>query len=129
MALTALQGLLVTAGGAGLVAVGSDPDLLEEGAEELAADLAVEPEHLTAIGIALIVVGVVHLALALGLALRRPLARSVLGVLATLQVATNVFALVAVRDIRGGTVWALALSVAVLWLLYGSEATREQFAS
>lgn len=80
-----------------------------------------------AVGIVIVVLGVVHLVLALGLRSGRPLAQSLYGVLATIQTGIAVYTLVAVRDVRLGSIWALVLAVGVLWLLYGTEETQEYF--
>jgi hypothetical protein len=98
------------------------------GREDVMERLDVRAEGaLRAAGIILVVLGVVQLVLAVGLIRRRPLARTLIGVTATLQTGLAVYALVAIRDVRGGTIWSFALAVAVLWMLYGSDQTQEYF--
>lgn len=119
VALAVLQGVLLVAVGSALVALHDDPGVQD----------ALDTDGTTAgiTGVVFVVVGVVQLALAVGLRRGRPLARSVYGAVATVQTATNVYALVALRDVRAGSVWALALSIAVLWFLYGTDETEEYF--
>lgn len=114
-----LQGLLLAVGGL-FVALRDAP--------EMAAALETEAAGVTAVGVVLVVVGLVRLALAVALGRGSELVRSLFGVTATLQAGGAVYSLVALRDVRFATVWALAFAVLELWLLYGTDRTQEFFA-
>ena len=120
-ALAVVQGLLLLLVGGLLIAAGND--------REVAASLEVDPNAVVVVGIVLVVLGLVQCGLAIALTRGRELVRSVFAVLATLQIAPAVYALVALQDVRAGSVLPLAISLGVLWLLYGSPRSQEFFAS
>ena len=75
----------------------------------------------------IVVIGVAQAALTLGLAFRSTFARTVFGVLATVQAATAVYGLVALREVREGGAVGFAVAAAVLWFLYGTDETQAYF--
>jgi hypothetical protein len=114
-----LQALLFVLAGLALVLAGPDADF--EGTIDL------EPGTVRVGGGVLMTVGVVEGVLAVLVARGSDAARSVFAVLQTVHVATAVYGLAALRDVRAESVWALVLPVLVLWLLYGSSSTAEFF--
>lgn len=114
------QGVLLVAVG-GLVIATRD-------APEVASALETDAAGVAAVGVVLVVVGLIRLVLAVALGRGSELVRSLFGVTATLQAGGAVYSLVALRDIRFATAWALAFAVIELWLLYGTDRTQEFFA-
>ena len=93
------------------------------------AQIEVDTEAVVVVGVVLVVLGLVQGALAIGLTRGRELFRSAFAVIATLQIAPAVYALVALQDVRAGSVLPLAISLGVLWLLFGAPRSQEFFAS
>jgi hypothetical protein len=114
-----LQAALVILVGVAMIVARDDPDVR--------ASFDESQDTLLVVGIVVVLLGLVGGALALLLARGVDLVRSFLGILNTVEVAVAVYSLVALRDLRVGSVWALVLPVAVLWFLYGSEETQEFF--
>lgn len=84
-------------------------------------------EAVRILGVILLVVGLVEVVLAVGLLRGNEFTRSLFGLLASIEAAVSIYALVALRNVQFEGVVALAISVLVLWLLYGSDPTREFF--
>lgn len=120
MWLGVVQGLLLLAVGGLIVAVRDVP--------EVAGALETTPAGVTAVGAVFVALGLVRLVLAVALGRGSELVRSLFGAIATLQAGASVYSLVALRDIRFATAWALAFAVLELWLLYGTDRAQEFFA-
>ena len=118
--LVGLQGIVLTLAGIALIVARDDA--------EAQADLEAGATSLAVTGGVVAVLGIVSATVSIGLLRRSSLARSVCTIVALIQSTTSVYALVALQDIRGGTLWSFAVSVAVLWFLYGSERTQAYFA-
>jgi hypothetical protein len=114
-----LQAVLLVLVGLALVLAGPDADV--EGT------IGLTPGTVRPGGAVLMTVGVVEGVLAVLLARGSDAVRSAFAALQTVHVATAVYGLAALRDVRAESVWALLLPVLVLWLLYGSAATTEFF--
>ena len=119
VALGVLQGLLAAVLAVVLVAGRGDGELRQSWEASEAA--------LLGIGVAVSAFAAVQLVVAVALARGSELARSVYAWVDGLAVALAVYSLVALRDLRLGSVWALVLPLAVLWLLYGPTTTRAWF--
>lgn len=119
VALSALQGLLFGVLGAAVVVARNEP--------ELTTDAEAEPTTLVVVGSVLAGIGLVYVVLAVLLARGSDRVRSVYAVVNGLSISLAVYSLVAVRELALGSVWALLLPVAILWLLYGSPTTQEHF--
>ena len=117
--LAALQGALLLAVAAALV-LGRDD-------REIQADFEAGTTGLAVSGALVGAIGAVSLLAAIGLLRASGLARNVFTVVAMVQLATSVYALIALGDVRGGSIWSFASSLAVLWFLYGSERTQAYF--
>lgn len=111
--LTLLQAAFILLVGLALVLAASSVDMGDE------VDLT--PSELQIVGGVVIAVGLVEAVLSVLLARGSEKARSVFGAIQTVHVATAVYALIALRDVALQGIWGLALSVLVLWLLYGSD--------
>jgi hypothetical protein len=96
---------------------------------DVAASIEIGRSDVVVAGWLLVVVGAVQAALAAGLATGREWVRSIYAVIATLELAPAVYALVALQEVRAGGVVSLVLSVGVLWLLYGSPRSQAYFAT
>lgn len=118
--LSLVQSALLVAAGALVIAARRERDVAD--AFEVAAS------DLTVVGVALVALGLVQALLAVGLARGRDGVRTVFAVIATLQIAPAVYSLVALQDVRSGGITSVAISLGVLWLLYGSPRSQEFFA-
>ena len=65
---------------------------------------------------------------AIGLSRGNARVRTLYGVVATLQIGSAVYALVALRNVQIPSLIVLSIAVAIEWFLYGSEPTQEHFA-
>ena len=65
---------------------------------------------------------------AIGLSRGNARVRTLYGVVATLQISSAVYALVALRNVQIPSLIVLSIAVAIEWFLYGSEPTQEYFA-
>lgn len=113
------QSLLLALAGIAMIAL--------RGEAEAQADFEAGPAALVGAGALLIALAVLGSTLALLLARGSDRVRSLFGLVNAIEVAAAVYSLVALRDLRAESVWALVLPVAVLWFLYGSERTQEFF--
>jgi len=124
----AVTAIVVLVGVQALVLIGLGTYLiLGEGDREVAEMIEVGRADVGVSGALLVALGAVPALVALGLARGSELARSVLAALVTLQLAPSVYALVALQDVRAGSITTLVLAVAVLWLLYGDPTSEEFF--
>ena len=117
--LVGLQALLLVGFGAYLIA--------GDGDREIARMIEVSRGDVGVVGAVLVALGAIPALIAVGLFHGRDLARSLLAVVITLQLAPSVYALVAVQDTRVGSLVTVVLAVSVLWLLYGAPASEEYF--
>lgn len=118
--LSLVQSALLVAAGSLIIAARRERDVAES-FEVAASDLIV-------VGVVLVALGLVQALLAVGLARGRDGVRTVFAVIATLQIAPAVYTLVALQDVRSGGITSVAISLGVLWLLYGSPRSQEFFA-
>lgn len=114
-----VQGLLIVATGVFVISVSDNRDL--------ARDSGVSADGILAVGIGLVAMGLLAIALAIGLARGSNLVRALFATVATVQVAVTTFGLLTVRDLRAGSVVALALAALMIWLLFGAPHTTEFF--
>ncbi len=116
---TVVQGLVLVLLGSAMVVVSAAPrDLAHAGLTRRDAQ----------VGSGLVfAVAFVELVASYGLFRGLPRVRTLYGVIATLQIASSVYALVALRNVQIPSLVVLGISVGVLWLLYGTEETREYF--
>jgi hypothetical protein len=115
-----LQGLVLLLLGIGLVLVAPEIDLVAD---------AADPVLLASVmGGLMLTLGATQVVAALFLARGGHRARAFFGALAVLQVAVGVHAAVALRDFRATGFVQLGLSIALLWLLYGSSSVERYFA-
>lgn len=121
-----LQGLGALAAAGILLYARSDPELLELIAEE---DPGLSDTALLALGLTVGVVGLVNTVFAILLAAGSNFVRAIYAAIATLEIATATYGLVAVRDLRAAAVVALLYPVATVWLLYGSKRSVRFFES
>ena len=125
VALGLLQAAILLLAGWAFFVSRDDPDVASE--LQVSGQALTDGQLSIAAGV-LIGLGAVQLALALGLAFRSSLARSIYGIVATVQAGASVYALIALRNLREGSIPTLVVTVAVLWFLYGTEETQEYFA-
>lgn len=116
-----VQAVLLVGLGIAVLLVG-DRDAIADALEVDLADVALA-------GGLLVAIGLLQALVAVGLASGRELMRSVVGVVATVELAPAVYALVALQEVRAAGVVSMVLSVGVLWLLYGSNRSQAFFAS
>lgn len=114
-----VQGLFLVVVGGVVIAV--------RGESDPAAALETNTGLVLAIGVALVVMGLVRLGLAVALGRGSELVRSLFGAVATLQAGAAVYSLVALRDVRQASIGPLVFATVELWLLYGSVRTQEFF--
>lgn len=115
MVVVSLQAVVLLGIGGLLIALRADPAL---GGDQQLLVLA---------GAVLVVVGLVQLTLVALLGRGSEVARSTFGILAGLQTAAGVYSTIALRDFEPAALVPLAMSVGVLWLLYGSDTTHDFF--
>ncbi len=106
--------------GAAMFAVGTNPDQLAEG-DLIHRDVEVVAALLCAVAL-------VQLLGAIGLYRGNARIRTLYGVVATLQIGSAVYAMVALRNVQGPSLVVLSIAVGIEWFLYGSERTQEFFA-
>lgn len=119
--LVVMQALLLGVIAVVLIAGSGDP--------EAVADVEIEPAALLATGVVLAVLAVAELTFVFLLRRGSEVARTWFAAFAVIQTAAGVYATVALRDFEPTVLAQLALSVLVLWLLYGSETTQAFFRS
>ena len=86
-----------------------------------------DPLALAVAGAVVVAIGLVQVALVVMLSRGSELARSTFGVVAVLQTAGGVYSAVALREFGAVALLPTAVSIGVLWLLYGSTTTRDFF--
>ncbi len=122
LALALLQGLVLGAAGAGVIAAREQPELADALGEVSNAATA-----LLVTGVVLVLLGVLRIGLALLLLRGSEVARSWFGAAAMLQTAIGVYVVVGLQDLGEAGVVPVALSVTELWLLYGSDDVHRFF--
>jgi hypothetical protein len=120
MVVVALQILVLFTVGGSLVAASDDPS-------SLPASLRIGQSSLATVGWVVVAFGLLQVILVVLLGRGSEMARSWFGLLAVVQAAGGVYSTVALRDFQPAVLAPLAVSIAVLWLLYGSQETREYF--
>lgn len=115
----AIQGLLVVATGVGLLVLSRR--------SEVAAESDLSGGAVAVAGGLTLLLGLVSVVLALGLARGSNVVRFLYAAIATLEVAGTTYGLLTVRDLRTESIVALVLPVIVLWLLFGSTDSCEFF--
>lgn len=118
--------LMGVAQGALLILVGS---LMVAARNEtgVAGDLRTTPTGVAVIGVAVASLGVALAVLSVLLGRGSDRVRTVVTVVALVQVAGSVYTLGALRDVREAGVPGLAVATAILWFLHGSTTAREFF--
>lgn len=119
--LVVLQALLLGVIAAVLIASSGTP--------EAVAEVEIEPGVLVATGVGLAVLAVAEFSFLFLLRRGSEVGRTWFAAFAVVQAAGGVYATVALRDFEPTVLAQLALSVLVLWLLYGSETTQAFFRS
>lgn len=115
-----LQGLLLLLVGAGMVLARGDLELVADAADPALVALVM--------GTVVLGLGAAQVATAVFIARGGHRARAFFGALAVMQVAVGVHATVALRDFRASGFAQLAVSIGLLWLLYGSPSIERFFA-
>lgn len=118
-ALGILQGLALLAIGVLVVITRSEPDMLD--AAETTAGV------LLAVGIVVVALGLISVVLGIALARGSRIVQTFYAALATFQVASSTYTIVAVPGGRAAAIPPLCTGLLILWLLYGSERTQEFF--
>lgn len=95
---------------------------------DIADALEMATSNLTVAGGVLVALGLAGALVAIGLGRGSDAFRSIFAIVATLQIAPSVYALIALQDVRSGGLTSLVVSLVVLWLLYGAPRSQEFFA-
>ena len=106
--------------GTAMFVAAARPDQLSEG-DLIHRDVSVVAALLCAVAL-------VQLLGAIGLYRGNARIRTLYGVVATLQIGSAVYAMVAWRNVQIPSLVILSISVGIEWFLYGSEPTQEFFA-
>jgi hypothetical protein len=122
MVLAIIAGILQIAGGIFVI--------IDRDDSRIRLDSASTPDELLWAGILAIIIGTIYILIAGALGRGSRGARLVFGILAVLNLAGGLYAMIAYSgEQRASGVVSAVFSVIVLWLLYGTEKDREFFAS
>jgi hypothetical protein len=122
MVLAIIAGILQIAGGIFVI--------IDRDDSRIRLDSASTPDELLWAGILAILIGSIYILIAGALGRGSRGARLVFGILAVLNLAGGLYAMIAYSgEQRASGVVSAVFSVIVLWLLYGTEKDREFFAS